>query len=297
MTQQTAYIFGAGDAGIAAYNFLKAQYTVLGYIDNNAEKQATQINGLNIYAPEQILHFEFDYLFIASEFFEQIEQQLITELGVPSQKVKVLPAHAIKVTKLGDTNTKQVATQLLSLICKALSLESIDYFVDAGTLLGIVRDDELIPWDDDLDIAITHSQTTQCLNALNKLLPKLEQCFGVAWKIAANYAKSDFKTIKQNDIASFKLRPVTNLEEFPQVDFFIKYICGDEMYHVISSRGFTFKSKHMYHRKDITFKTHNLIIPKEAENYLQDHYGDDWRTPKKEWHLGQISNATVFKEE
>ncbi|TMN73708.1 hypothetical protein CWB85_03315 [Pseudoalteromonas sp. S1727] len=294
MTQQTAYIFGAGDAGIAAYNFLKARYSVKGYIDNDAEKQAIQINGLDIYTPEKVLYSEFDYIFIASEFFEQIEQQLITELGLPPQKVKVLPAHAIKITKLGDSNTKPRATQLLGLICKALSLESVDYFVDAGSLLGIVRDNELIPWDDDLDIAIAHPHAKQCLNTLNKLIPKLEQCFGVTWQVAINYAKSDYATIKHKDIASFKLRPVTNLKEFPQVDFFIKYINGDEMYHVISSRGFTFKSKHMFHRKNITFKTHSLMIPREAESYLQDHYGDDWRTPKKEWHLGQISNATVF---
>ena len=38
-----------------------------------------------------------------------------------------------------------------------LTKHRINYFLEGGTLLGIVRDGDLLPWDHDVDISIDYS--------------------------------------------------------------------------------------------------------------------------------------------
>ena len=49
-----------------------------------------------------------------------------------------------------DTNLKETI--------KIFEDHHIDYWICHGTLLGIIRDDELIPWDHDIDIAVWDNQ-------------------------------------------------------------------------------------------------------------------------------------------
>jgi len=42
----------------------------------------------------------------------------------------------------------------MEIVDKVLEKENIPYFVICGTLLGIARNNDIIPWDDDIDIAI-----------------------------------------------------------------------------------------------------------------------------------------------
>ena len=44
--------------------------------------------------------------------------------------------------------------EALNNICDILSQSKIKYFLDQGTLLGVVRDNDFISWDDDIDIGI-----------------------------------------------------------------------------------------------------------------------------------------------
>lgn len=57
---------------------------------------------------------------------------------------------------LGFDEHKQIAIDLLKLTTKILDEFNIDYFLISGTLLGYVRHNDFIPFDDDMDL-IVHS--------------------------------------------------------------------------------------------------------------------------------------------
>jgi phosphorylcholine metabolism protein LicD len=54
------------------------------------------------------------------------------------------------------------------LTIEILKKNRINYWICHGTLLGIIRDDQLLPWDNDIDIGILENITN--ITALNILL-------------------------------------------------------------------------------------------------------------------------------
>ncbi len=62
--------------------------------------------------------------------------------------------------------------KMLSLIEKICSKYDIKWFADCGTLLGAVRHEGFIPWDDDLDICMLRSEWERFFEVAKKELPK-----------------------------------------------------------------------------------------------------------------------------
>jgi len=60
-------------------------------------------------------------------------------------------------------------TKMMSDIHEFLEEQHIDYFLWAGTLLGAVRHQGFIPWDDDLDIAMTRENFQRFIAVADKL--------------------------------------------------------------------------------------------------------------------------------
>lgn len=50
--------------------------------------------------------------------------------------------------------SKQIRIKLLSAFSEFCNKYSLSWYADGGTLLGIVRDDDLISWDDDVDVVM-----------------------------------------------------------------------------------------------------------------------------------------------
>jgi len=58
--------------------------------------------------------------------------------------------------------------------CKVLDDNSIDYWVCNGTLLGIIRENRILPWDHDIDIAVWYDEVSK--NTINELFTAAGFC-------------------------------------------------------------------------------------------------------------------------
>ncbi|GAB2690028.1 LicD family protein [Aliiglaciecola sp. 3_MG-2023] len=294
--KQKVIIFGAGNAGMAAKNNLHSDYQIIAFCDNDPQKSGLEIDGIPIVSVKELHNLNYDVIMIASEYFEQIETQLKQQENIAEKKIKVLHATAMKRFHFGDSDlTKQVCEEVLLALCDALTESGIKYYVDAGTLLGIYRDDAFIPWDDDFDIAVLRDDIEKIRSNQGTLLTALERVSNQPWKITEYYAEQAFGLVKAGDTRSFKLEPTDANCQLPLIDLFVKYVDQHVMDYVIASRGFSMPSRHMLQLASFTFRDKSIFIPSDVEGYLSRHYGD-WQTPKSDWTLDDIQSSTLYDE-
>ncbi len=89
------FIFGTGKGAAKVFAHLVegGECEILGFLDNNSDLHGTAIFGYQIFPPEQVLTSQYDTIFIASQFYDEIKPQLL-KLGVAKQKIS-FPKHLI----------------------------------------------------------------------------------------------------------------------------------------------------------------------------------------------------------
>jgi len=159
---------------------------------------------------------------------------------------------------------KYVHTELYVLMAKLekiLKRENIKYIISCGTLLGAVREGEIIDWDDDIDLVIFEDE-----DKLEKLKEPLK--------------KLGYEMEKKDGIWRFDQYP----DLYPYVDIFVgTVIDGKLVYKDEKQRNFY---KHEYYYLDEIFPLKKyrlgpLILdgPRDPYPYLSRAYGD-WKTPR-----------------
>lgn len=71
---------------------------------------------------------------------------------------------------------RKVQLYLLDEVVAIFDANNIDYFLDAGTLIGAVRHKGFIPWDDDIDMVIMRKDYDRAIELLAEQLPE-DICF------------------------------------------------------------------------------------------------------------------------
>lgn len=100
-------IFGAGQGGRRVVNLLnKEKVKILAFIDNDQKKVGSDVKGIPVVSPQEIGYYQYDYIIIASVFYDEIFDQLI-ELGVNEEKI-------IDVFRIGC----RISRQLIKAICQ-----------------------------------------------------------------------------------------------------------------------------------------------------------------------------------
>lgn len=95
---------------------------------------------------------------------------------------------------------------------------NINYFLDSGSLLGAVRHNGFIPWDDDLDIGMLRNDYEKFLNVATKTLK--EDYFLQTWDTDKNYPLAFAKIRKKGTIYVEQVAEMSKAENGIYVDIF-----------------------------------------------------------------------------
>lgn len=265
-------LFGSGGG---ALNFLQKQteYEILYIVDNDVSKQGKTLNGYEIKSPITLKDNPCNIM-ITSMYVTDIKHQLVEELKINESRI-IYPTKQILKSEsyaFEDKDTNEYATKLLIELIKHLNEANVDYFIDYGTLLGIVRDGKLIEWDEDIDFKVRDTSEKNFLELLNificeypSITLKSDQSSAIRLSIECsniNPFTIDFEILKEKDEGY-----VTDEYIFPH-EFFI--------------------ASSFYRWRDIEVK-----VPKLYEKYLVYIYGDDWRVPKKSFSFADYNEIEV----
>ncbi|WP_010662160.1 LicD family protein [Marinilabilia salmonicolor] len=173
---------------------------------------------------------------------------------------------------------------------------NINYFLEGGTLLGIVRDQNLLPWDHDIDFSINPSDLQKILNLRWYFLRR-------GYKFSVRKSKKDVGPFKKGDIFLIKIKPLFKFlfkefspfinSEILVCDLFIKKTDGDFYYWQAKDRVMKVDAKYYETYDKIKFLGRDLRVPAHYKDYLTEKYGD-WSVPVKEWDCG-VNEKTIIE--
>ena len=175
------------------------------------------------------------------------------------------------------------AKKMLADVADILDISGIKYVLEAGTLLGIVRENRLLPWDNDVDITITEKYE-------KKLLRNRWSFWLKGYRFYVRRYKRDTGPFKRGQVRIIRIqtRRLIFVKDMSLLDIFIKRPIGDEYYWTVDVKRPVLKAtpKHFYDEiKTLEFEGKHYSVPQDTEGYLAYHYGKDWRTPVKTWNF------------
>lgn len=167
---------------------------------------------------------------------------------------------------------------LLLTLTNCLNENNIVYHLEGGTLLGLVRDKQLLPWDHDIDISIPAEH-------LAKALPVLKRFFNKKWKLNYKYfdKTSEYFDSDELRLIKVKYKYLYLLSSHTYLDIFIKYTSHDSCYWKVNTNIMKVDKKYYQSYETIEYKGQSLKVPNQYESYLTEKFGD-WHTVVKEWH-------------
>lgn len=197
-----------------------------------------------------------------------------------------------------NAETRERAKKMLLFITSALQNHNIEYFLEGGTLLGIVRDGKLLDWDHDLDLSINQTE-------LHKLV-KLKLYFAIrGYKLSIRRSDKTNGPLDVGDIRVIKIKPMQDyilqmikMHKTPSYticDIFIKYYDNGYYYWQAKNKIMRVKS-HYYEGCDmIPYGETMLKGPAYHKEYLTEKYGD-WSVPVKIWDCAE-NEKTIWTPE
>jgi lipopolysaccharide cholinephosphotransferase len=180
------------------------------------------------------------------------------------------------------------ALKMLIKITDLLDDLQIDYILEGGTLLGIVREQRLLPWDNDMDLTITENKV-QRLPQLVSGLKKLGYIVRTKHfeKNSDPFVKGAPRIIKARTRKFYFIKGPVKLE------IFIKYKKDDQYYWQVGPRK---KSAHTSFYENLTtydFAGKAFKVPAECIRYLETRFGEGWKTPVKVWNTFKQDGSIV----
>ncbi len=184
-----------------------------------------------------------------------------------------------------DGKNTPIALKMLREVTDILEQKKIAYWLEGGTLLGVIRENRLLPWDNDMDISITEAYYDALLHSVDAL----KKLGYMVW--FKEFEKDDppfQKGIKR--IVKIRNRKLYFIRGEVALDIFIKFKKDDEYFWQVGQKKKSAPAHFYETLVEYPFDGKNYWVPKAYEAYLTFRYGD-WQQPVKEWNTFKDDNA------
>ena len=185
-----------------------------------------------------------------------------------------------------EGKNKVIAERMLQNVATIFKNCNIDYWIEGGTLLGIRRENRLLPWDNDIDVSINQDQ----IDKLDDFYTELKKA---GYRVRTRYFDSTYEFFAKDAIRMIKIREKRFfglLKGAVCLDVFIKYPKNGNSYWQIDNKTKCVPSKFYQTFGNIEFKGFVYNIPALTDEYLTYRYGD-WQKPVKDWDTSKDDNA------
>lgn len=286
----TVILFGAsvgGQRAIEHYRTLGCN--IVAIADNDQSKHGLQLMDVPIINPTQISQYPDCRIVICSMYFQQVRRQLVNDFAIDSKRITVASATVLKGLKPLERGQRyELSRYLMLTLTAAFRKAEIPYYIDHGTLLGLIREGDLLPWDNDVDIAIDAEFAGQAFQLIKDTLSSTSN--GHQWQVM--HQSGQFDT-QEGSLQGWRIIKVTDaqLEASSEhlVDFIIKHKVQDTRYWLVGATTLQAPDKLTSARTELEYQGQLLSVPAETETYLELLYGD-WATPKQEWSHASYTN-------
>ena len=156
----------------------------------------------------------------------------------------------------------------------------IDYSLDSGTLIGIVRDGDLIPWDDDIDFCIPDRDMDKFLGLLNEFRKR-------GYWVSERYMRYSLEgvwTTKNLQAIKIRNKDWGFIRGRVKADFNFRYKHENEYFWYMLGADHICKSDQKYYDscEEIDYENRSVKVPAHYKAFLTEKYGD-WQTPDKNY--------------
>jgi phosphorylcholine metabolism protein LicD len=172
---------------------------------------------------------------------------------------------------------KNMAIELLTETIKILDEFSIDYCLISGTLLGYARHNDIIPWDDDIDLLVDNS----IISKLPAIFDKYNST--ITFINRKNFIlKTCFKTkgipIKRENYNEYLMNK-QDIYKWPFIDLFVYTTdCTNDTMSFFEKQ---WDCKFFFPLQKTPFLNIDVFIPSDPSYFLKINYGNDYMTSYK----------------
>ena len=181
-------------------------------------------------------------------------------------------ANVWNTTNKKGVSYKTISKNMLGELIKYLKTYGVEVIPVYGTLLGMIRHQGIIPWDDDIDVCIEKDKFNLLLNNKEYFMTK---GIGVT-EVRAKYIPGYF--LKLYDLSEPMIKG--KKWSWPFIDIFSWNQIGDEI--IISDVAVpwskSFNISDIFPLKSNIFDENILSMPNNPDIILTNMYGEDWET-------------------